>query len=137
MALPPSASLVLRSHKESEVARRLLLDLPSLLDEDLAFVRFDGTPLQPDTITHAWRKLARRTGFAGLRLHDARHTHASLLLRQGVHPKIVQERLGHATIATTLDIYSHVTPGMQEAAAHGFDAFVAMKAESPLVAETS
>jgi len=50
-----------------------------------------------------------------IRFHDARHTPASLLLRQGIHPKIVQERLGHSSIATTLDTYSHVTPGLQEA----------------------
>ena len=60
----------------------------------------------------------------GIRLHDARHTHASLMLKQGVHPKIVQERLGHATISVTLDTYSHVTPGLQEAAAKGFDEMV-------------
>ena len=64
-----------------------------------------------------------------MRLHDARHTHASLMLKQGVHPKIVQERLGHATIATTLDIYSHVTPGMQDAAALAFDAIFEPKAQ--------
>ena len=57
----------------------------------------------------------------GIRLHDARHTHASLMLKQGIHPKIVQERLGHSTIAITLDTYSHVTPGLQEAAANRFD----------------
>ena len=49
------------------------------------------------------------------------HSHASLLLKQGVHPKIVQERLGHSSIQITLDTYSHVTPGMQEAAAKSFD----------------
>ena len=52
--------------------------------------------------------------------HDARRTHASLLLKQGVHPKIVQERLGHAEIAITLDLYSHVAPGLQKAVAEGF-----------------
>jgi integrase len=57
-------------------------------------------------------------------LHDARHSHASLLLRQGVHPKIVQERLGHSSIQVTLDTYSHVAPGLQEAAAAGFDDIV-------------
>ncbi|MFH1650720.1 MAG: tyrosine-type recombinase/integrase [Chloroflexota bacterium] len=56
-----------------------------------------------------------------MRFHDARHSHASLLLRQGAHPRVVQERLGHSTIATTLDVYSHVTPGLQEAVAVRFD----------------
>ena len=54
-------------------------------------------------------------------MHDARHTHASLMLKQGIHPKIVQERLGHSTIAITLDTYSHVMPGLQEAAARKLD----------------
>ena len=58
----------------------------------------------------------------GLRLHDLRHTHATQLLSQGVHPKIVSERLGHATVAITLDTYSHVLPGMQEEAAQKIDA---------------
>ena len=75
----------------------------------------------PDTVSHAWVKLARKTGLEGIRLHDARHSHASLMLKQGVHPKIVQERLGHASIQITLDTYSHVAPGLQEAAAELFD----------------
>ena len=64
----------------------------------------------------------RKCGLAGTRLHDLRHTHASLLLAQGVHPKIVSERLGHASVAITLDTYSHVLPGLQEAAVAEFDA---------------
>ena len=69
-------------------------------------------------------KLVRRCGLKGIRLHDARHTHASLLLKQGVHPKIVQERLGHAGIDVTLDLYSHVAHGLQQAAANKFDDIV-------------
>ena len=64
-------------------------------------------------------------GLKGVRLHDARHTHASIMLAQGVHPKIVQERLGHSTIAVTLDTYSHVAPGLQAAAALAFDKMLA------------
>ncbi len=78
-------------------------------------------PFPPDTVSHAWVKLVKRIGLEGIRLHDARHTHASLMLKQGIHPKIVQERLGHSTIAITLDTYSHVTPGLQQAAAKRFD----------------
>ena len=65
--------------------------------------------------------LARKAGIKAIRFHDAWHTHATILLRQGAHPRVVQERLGHSTIATTLDIYSHVTPGIQEAVAARFD----------------
>ena len=63
----------------------------------------------------------RHTGIKPIRLHDARHSHASLMLKQGTHPKVVQERLGHASIQITLDTYSHVAPGLQEAAAARFD----------------
>ncbi len=65
--------------------------------------------------------MAARAGVKVIRLHDARHTHASLMLKQGIHPKVIQERLGHASIAITLDTYSHVAPGLQEAAAKRFD----------------
>jgi integrase len=57
-----------------------------------------------------------------LRFHDLRHSHATQLFRQGIHPKIVSERLGHATVSITLDLYSHVLPGMQEDAANKADA---------------
>ncbi len=66
------------------------------------------------------KEIAKRAELT-LRLHDLRHTHATLMLKSGVHPKIVSERLGHATVAFTLDTYSHVVPGLQEAAARMFD----------------
>ena len=92
-----------------------------LTDDDLVFSHVDGNPLLPDSVTHAWIKLVRRARLKPIRLHDARHSHASLILKQEVHPKIVSERLGHASIAITLDTYSHVAPGLQETAAKGFD----------------
>jgi len=122
VALPPSAALMLREHRESGQRRRELVDGSTVDDQQLVFARIDGSPIPPDSFSQAWRRLARRNGFHGVRLHDARHTHATLLLKQDVHPKIVQERLGHSTIATTLDIYSHVVPGLQDAAAQAFDA---------------
>ncbi|MEE8159316.1 MAG: site-specific integrase, partial [Dehalococcoidia bacterium] len=85
------------------------------------FAHLDGRPRQPATLTHAFTKIARKAGFPGLRLHDCRHTHASLLLKLGVNPKIVSERLGHSSIVLTLDTYSHLLPGMQEEAVLKFD----------------
>ena len=79
--------------------------------------------------------MASHAGVKVIRLHDARHTHASIMLKQGVHPKIVQERLGHASIQMTLDTYSHVAPGLQEAAAIRFDDVVIPKREKQAVAE--
>ena len=63
----------------------------------------------------------RKAGFLGIRMHDARHTHATLMLEQGVNWKIISERLGHGSVAMTLDLYAHVSPGLQQAPAHGFD----------------
>jgi len=120
VALTPTAVLALRAHREQQEAERAFLEVPSTGDS-LVFSHPDGSPLLPNTVTHAFIKIARRAGLRGIRLHDLRHTHASLLLRQGVHPKIVSERLGHANIAVTLDTYSHVLPGLQEAAARQFD----------------
>ena len=121
IALSPSTAFVLEEHLKAQEKMRESLELPPIGENDLLFSHWDGSPLLPDSITHAWVKLARKCGLKGIRLHDARHTHATIMLKQGVHPKVVQERLGHSTISTTLDTYSHVSPGMQEAAARGFD----------------
>jgi len=106
-----------------------MLGIP-LKDDDLVFSNLNGNPLLPGTVSHAWTKLVNRVGLGNVRLHDARHSHASLMLKQGVHPKIVQERLGHASVQTTLDTYSHVAPGLQQAAAEGFDRLLDRKVKS-------
>jgi integrase len=121
IALSPSTVSVLKEHRKAQEKVRESLQLPPITENDLVFSHWDGSPLLPDSITHAWVKLVRKCGLDGIRLHDARHTHATILLKQGVHPKVVQERLGHSTISTTLDTYSHVAPGLQQAAAKGFD----------------
>jgi len=122
IALPPSAILVLKEHYEKQKLERVMLGI-QLKDDDLVFSHLDK-PLRPNTVSRAWTMLAARYGLKVIRLHDARHTHASLMLKQGVHPKIVQERLGHASIQITLDTYSHVAPGLQEAAAVRFEKLV-------------
>ena len=91
-------------------------------DADLVFAHPDGSELLPHSITNVWKRLAKQAGFEGIRLHDARHTHASLMMLQGVNPKVVSECLGHASVLITLDTYSHVLPSIQEAAARAFDA---------------
>ena len=121
----------MRAHRERREADAELLG-QKLTGDTLIFSHVDGSPRAPATLTHAFSKLAKRIGLPGVRLHDLRHTHASLLLRQGVHPKIVSERLGHANIQITLDTYSHLLPGLQEAAALKFDDGLAQ----PLVAAT-
>lgn len=132
IALSPSAILTLKAHKEKQEAIRTALGIP-LKDDDLVFSTPEGKPLRPNTVTRAWSTLAARAGVKVIRLHDARHTHASLMLKQGVHPKIVQERLGHASIQMTLDTYSHVAPGLQQAAAEGFDKLLNPRHENEAV----
>ncbi len=132
VALSPSAALILQEYRDKQEIQRAMLGMP-LEDHDLVFSDLNGKSLLPDTVTHAWIKLVRRIGLRGVRLHDARHSHASLMLKQGVHPKIVQERLGHASIQITLDTYSHVAPGLQEAAATGFDKMVLPECEKESV----
>lgn len=132
VALSPSNALILREHRENQETLRILSGT-TLKEGDFVFSQLDGKPLLPNTVTHNWIKLVRRIGLQGIRLHDARHSHASLLLKQGVHPKIVQERLGHASIQVTLDTYSHVAPGLQEAAAVGFDELLFHRPEVNLI----
>ena len=127
IALSPSTVITLREHKAKQTELRQSLGYAPPLDNDLIFGHYDGSPLLPNSVTHAWIKLVRRCGLRGIRLHDARHTHASLLLKQGVHPKIVQERLGHGSIQITLDLYSHIAPGLQQAAANKFDDIILPK----------
>ncbi len=119
IALPPSAILLLKRYYDTLQMDCAMVGKP-LNDDTLVFSTL-GKPLRPNTITRAWSSLAVKFGIKRIRFHDARHTHASLMLKQGIHPKIVQERLGHSSIAMTLDTYSHVAPGLQEAAAVSFD----------------
>ena len=88
VALSPSAVSVIKEHRRNQELEMAMLGTP-LTDDDLVFSHLDGKPFLPNTVTHAWIKLVRRTGLKNIRLHDARHSHASLMLKQGVHPKIV------------------------------------------------
>jgi len=120
VALSPSTLEMLREYRQKQEAEAVLLG-KSVTENDLLFCHLDGSPLLPGTISHAWDKAIRRAGLRVIRLHDARHTHASYMLKQGIHPKVVQERLGHSSIQVTLDTYSHVAPGIQEKAAARLD----------------
>ncbi len=121
--LPRIAIEELQTHKMEQAQQRLLLG-PAYEDHGLVFPEPDGRPWAPDKLSSALAALVRRAGFTGLRLHDLRHTHATQLLKEGVHPKVVSERLGHATVAITLDTYSHVLPGIQRDAAERIDAAI-------------
>ncbi len=107
-------------HRATQARERVAAGA-AYLDSDLVRYAGDGRPWLPGSVTHAFNALARRIGLDGLRFHDLRHAHATQLLRQGVHPKIVSEQLGHSTVGITLDVYSHVLPNMQESAAKTLD----------------
>ena len=88
----------------------------------LVFTTRIGTPIRRAKLhRESWKPLLQRAGVRDLRFHDLRHTCATLLLTKGVHPKIVSEMLGHSSIAITLDIYSHVIPGLGDASAEAMD----------------
>ena len=83
-----------------------------------------GEPEHPDYFSRRFKNLVTAADVPLIRLHDLRHTNATLSLKAGVHPKVVSERLGHASIAITLDLYSHVTPGISREAADAVESMV-------------
>ena len=90
-------------------------------ESDFVFAHADGSPFYPNTVSKRFGELVKKAGIPHGRLHDMRHTHATLMLKEGVNPKTVAERLGHASVVITLDTYSHVLPGLQEEAAAKFE----------------
>ena len=143
IALPPSLTSVLKQHKEVQKATRDALkgaqaksdvekstpaksdtEEPAIAEPDYVYSHPDGSPMDPSTVTHTFAKILKHAGLPPMPLHGLRHSHATMLLSAGVHPKVVQERLGHSSIRTTLDTYSHVVAGLQEAAAKRFDDFL-------------
>ena len=125
----------LREHRKRQAAERLLMGA-GWTDTDLVFCHVDGAMLHPERFTRGFSDAVRRLGLPRIRLHDLRHGWATLALQAGVHPKIVQERLGHANIGITLDTYSHVVAGLHEDAAEQVAALFRTPVSNPL-AETT
>ncbi len=122
VSLPESVVKTLRALRRRQREAQLVLG-PEWEDHDLVFCSPNGSPQSPDVISRHFRRLVERVpDLPVIRFHDLRHTHATLMLSQGVHPKIVSERLGHSRITTTLDTYSHALPDLQEEAAAKLDA---------------
>jgi integrase len=90
-------------------------------DDTFVCALADNSPLRPNTLTIQWARAAARLDLPRIRFHDLRHACATHMLALGVHPKVASERLGHSRVAVTLDLYSHVLPGMQEDAAARVD----------------
>lgn len=122
IALPAIAVEALRKHRAEQGKKSLSVGLRATFDKfDLVCPNPLGEPWPPGQLSTSFRKRTRTLGMK-LRFHDLRHTHITHLLAAGVNPKVACERAGHSTVAFTLNVYSHVTPGLQEDAAIRIDA---------------
>jgi len=115
IALDPGTVEVLKAQAARQLEEET--DCADWIETDLVFTQKDGAALDPESVSRYWRQAVKKAMLPPIRLHDLRHTHATLALQAGIHPKVVSERLGHATISITLDTYSHAIPAMQEEAA--------------------
>lgn len=128
VSLPASVVESLRRHRVRQLEQRLAAG-PAYADQDLVFATESGASLHPNSLYLRFGRLIERAGVASIRFHDLRHTNATIDLATGTHPKVVQERLGHATISETLDRYSHLAPNMQREAANRLDAAIEAAAD--------
>lgn len=123
IALDAATVARLREHRKAQAKTRLLMG-PAHEDQDLVMAEPDGSPIPPDRLTRQFDTELRKAGLPPIRFHDLRHTHATMALAAGVHPKVVSDRLGHANVSITLDVYSHAAPAMEAAAAETVAALV-------------
>jgi len=133
VALSPDTVALLREHRRGQAEQRLALG-PAYTDQGLVFASPTGQAIDGGNLRRALMRTAQAAGVAPLRFHDLRHTAATLMLRAGVHPKVVSERLGHATVSLTLDTYSHVLPDLQREAAEAMDAVLPLALRRPAAA---
>jgi integrase len=123
VSLDATTVAALRDHRKRQLEDRMAWG-SAYHDTGLVVTRENGTCVHPDRFTQMFDKHVKHSGLPRIRLHDLRHTHATLALAAGVHPKVVSERPGHATVAFTLDVYSHAVPALQEDAADRVAALV-------------
>jgi integrase len=112
----PTTVAALRQHRKRQTEERLAAG-PHYADSGLAFTMPGGTPIHPNRFSLWFRRHARTAGLPAIRLHDMRHSYATAGLAAGVPPKVISERLGHATVAFTLDTYTSALPAMDKSAA--------------------
>jgi integrase len=112
VAMTPKLAAFLRDYKQERKALWRELGKELSLD-DLVFANIEGNPLNPSVVSHNFGKIARKAGLQGVRFHDLWHTFASLMLLRGAKSKVISEALGHASVAFTMDTYSHIMQGMQ------------------------
>jgi integrase len=112
VSMTPKLAVFLREYRAERESLYWQLGQPLSLDS-LVFGSIDK-PLDPSILSHEFARIAKLAGLKGVRFHDLRHTFASLMLLRGAKPKVISEALGHASVAFTMDIYSHIISGMQE-----------------------
>ena len=123
VALDRATVAVLRKHRAGQLEERLAFG-QSYNELGLVFCQEDGAPVRPAWLTRAFSQRVAKAELPAIPLHGLRHTHATLALAAGVHPKVVSERLGHASVSITLDTYSHAVPALEEEAAEKVAALV-------------
>ncbi|MBT9157021.1 MAG: Transposase [Firmicutes bacterium] len=126
VTLTDDAVRELKAYRKRQLQERLLVG-EAYQATGLVFCREDGTFLNPQEFTKRFQRWLEKAGLPKVRLHDLRHTHATLLLKRGVPAKLVQERLGHSSITMTLDLYSHVTPEMAKLAAESLNGLLSKR----------
>jgi integrase len=123
---PPMAAIALKTHRTRQIEDRLFAG-PRWREYHLVFASSIGTPLDGTNVTHRLRRLLQNHGLPRQRFHDLRHTAASLLLAQGVHPRVVMELLGHSQISLTMNTYMHVIPTLERDAADRIEALLSVE----------
>jgi integrase len=121
IALPVVVVTELRRYRTQQAEQLLRIGV-RLTDDHHVYAKEDGTQYWPTVVSRSFKRFMQDHQLPQIRLHDLRHSHATHLLAAGVHPKIAQERLGHSSIAITMDTYSHAMPNMQADAAARIDA---------------
>ncbi|MGB2940304.1 MAG: tyrosine-type recombinase/integrase [Candidatus Dormiibacterota bacterium] len=116
ICLDPTTISALVAHRDYQI-RVGAAEGPRSDDQALVFCQKNGRPRDPDAVSHRFAEIVRQVGLPRIRLHDLRHTHATIALQAAINPKIVQERLGHASVSVTLNTYTHVLPPMHAEAA--------------------
>lgn len=123
VALSPDTIEVLKEHRKLIMMEQVAHG-PAYQNNDLVVCTKFGGPVTQRAIQKVWTSFLKKTGAPKITFHDLRHTHASLLIKQGVHIKVISERLGHSSVSITMDTYGHLMPNMQEDAANGLDALM-------------
>lgn len=126
--LGPDILRILRAHRIAQLEHRVRLG-DIYQDQDLVFAHSLGGPLSPGTVASSFTRLVHRYGFTDLTMHKLRHFHASMMISAGVPAKVIQERLGHANIGITMNIYGHIMPGVQAKAVADFERLMHQAAE--------